>query len=104
MPLLVPTPPPCNATSYPVPAIKNHRKITDVEILFGHKHVTVRVPGVGLVTLLQDQNCILHVEVFKVNPEVCTTQCPTQAPLYQALEPKQEYCEGYPVNMGHPGV
>ena len=55
--------------------------------LLEHKHVALGEPGVGLVTLLQDHNCILHVVVCKVNPEVGPTQRPTQSPLYLAPEP-----------------
>ena len=43
------------------------------EGLLWHKHVALRAPGVGEYTFLQDHNCIPHVEVCKVNPEVSPT-------------------------------
>ena len=36
----------------------------------GYKHVALGVPGVRSVTLLQDHNCVQHMAVRKVNPDV----------------------------------
>ena len=35
-----------------------------------HKHVAIGAMGVRSVTLVQDHNCVPHMEVCKVNPEV----------------------------------
>ena len=65
----------CQATPLPLHSLlaKFRRKVLAVKGLLGHKHVALGAPGVGLVTLRQDHNCILHMGVFKVNPDVGLT-------------------------------
>ena len=71
------------ATPFPLhyPLAKVRLKVPAVKDILGHKHVALGAPGAGSVTLLQDHNCILHVAMCKVNPEVGPTGRPTQAPL-----------------------
>ena len=70
-----------------------------VKGILGHKYVALGATRVGSVTLLQDQNCILHVAVCKVNPEVGTTQrSTTMETLYQAPDLQHKFLEGDPVS------
>ena len=52
------------------PAANISCEVLAVEGLVVHKNVALGALGVGLVTLLHDQYCVLHMEVHKVNPEV----------------------------------
>ena len=74
-----------------------------VKGLLGHKNVALGAPGIGLVALLQDQNCILHVAVCKVNPEVGPTRSPTHSPRYRSPDPQQVFWEVHPESLGLPG-
>ena len=58
------------ATPLPLhsPSAEGCCKVPAVKGLLWHKHVALRSSGVRAVTLLQDHNCIPHVEVCKVNP------------------------------------
>ena len=70
-----------------------------VKGILGHKYVALGATRVGSVTLLQDQNCILHVAVCKVNLEVGTTQrSTTMETLYQAPDLQHKFLEGDPVS------
>ena len=44
--------------------------VPDVEGPLRHKHVAFEAYGVGLVSILQDNNCVPYVAVHKVNTEV----------------------------------
>ena len=55
------------------PALKVSCEVPVVEVLVGHKYIalgTTGSPGLGSVTLLQDHNCVPHMAVRKMNPEV----------------------------------
>ena len=99
----MPNSPPGDATSSPFPVCKFRRKVPSVKDLLGHEKVALETPGLGLVTLLQYHNFIPHVVEWKVNPEVGTTQYPTQAHRYRSLDPRQVFWEGDPVSLGLPG-
>ena len=60
-------------------------KVVAVKGLSGHKHVAFVALGVGLVTLLQDFKCAMHVVVYKMNPDVGPDHIPPLTPLHQAL-------------------
>ena len=78
-------------------------KVPDVKELLWHKNASLRAPGVGAITLLHDHNCILHMAVCKVNPEIGPTRRPPQAPRYWALEPRQVCWKVDLVSLGLPG-
>ena len=52
------------------PAAKGRREVLAVEGLVRHKHVTLGAPGVRSDTLIQYHDCVPHMAVYKVNPEV----------------------------------
>ena len=56
-----------------------------------------------MVTYLQDHNCIPHMAVCKVNPEVGPNQSPTQTPRYRSAETQQVFREVEHVSLGLPG-
>ena len=56
-----------------------------------HKHVAIGAPEVRSVTLLQNHDCVLHMVVHKMNPQVGLIWIPTQAPLYRASDLQQTF-------------
>ena len=70
--LSTPTPPPPSggAAYFTITCEKVHREVPAIEGLVQHKNATIGAPGVGLVTFFQDRDCVLHMLVQKVNPEV----------------------------------
>ena len=60
--------------SAPIPLLSSASNVSHelppVKGLVLHKNVALGAPGVGLIALIQDHNCVPHMEVCKVNPEV----------------------------------
>ena len=52
------------------PEEKGFHYVPAVEGLVRHKNVALRALGVSYVTLLQYQNCVIHMAVWKMKTEV----------------------------------
>ena len=55
-----------------------------------------------MVTLLQDHNCVPHVVVRKVNPEVGPASRSPLAPLHWSFEARQRRQERNPISLDLP--
>ena len=60
----------------------------------------VTSPSIYQFPLLQDHNCVPHVVMQKVNPDVGPVFCPLQTPLCQVPELPQKFWGGYPIGPG----
>ena len=67
-----------------------------------NKHVTLGTSGVGSVALFQYHNCVPHMAVQKVNPEVGLVCCSPWTPLHWAPDSCQHRGERDPIRLGLP--
>ena len=56
-----------------------------------------------MVSFLQDHNCVLHVAVHKVNPEVGPVCLSSPTPLHRSPDSCQNIWEGEPIDLVLPG-
>ena len=77
--------------------------MTAIESPLRNKIVSFGSSGVGLVSFLQDYNCIPHVTVQKVNPEVGKIFLSSLTPHHWAHGSCQRCWEGDPIGLVLPG-
>ena len=74
----------------------------DIQCSLGNEYISFNAAGVVPVSLLQDKNAILHVEVHKVNLEVGPVGHPPLASRQWALEENELRWKGNPIGLSLP--